>query len=54
MLTIQNGAIGSDDDGGGGALLQNSNAVIVDCIFKDNNAVYYGAGVSIRGSGVSR
>ncbi len=47
-FTLQNGQGGSDD--GGGLPLEDSNALIVDCVFTNNRASFGGA-VGIRGSG---
>ncbi len=48
-FTIQNG---KDDgmDGGGALALENSGAIFVQCIFKNNVAAYFGGVLAVRGS----
>ncbi len=48
-FTIRNGIDGGYD-GGGGIVLNNSSALMVQCIFEDNKASFGGA-VAVRGSG---
>jgi hypothetical protein len=48
---ITGGQSGDDWDGGGGMLMVNSSAQVVQCVFENNQATRFGAGVSIRGSG---
>jgi hypothetical protein len=49
-FTIKNG---DDDsfDGGGGLAMVSSSAQVVQCVFENNTAQWWGAAVSIRGSG---
>jgi hypothetical protein len=37
-------------DGGGGMLIEDSSAIIVNCVFEDNLATMWGAAVAIRGT----
>ena len=39
------------DFGAGGILLEDSSAVIVQCVLEGNKATYYGAGATVHGSG---
>jgi hypothetical protein len=52
-FTIRNG-MDSGYDGGGGILLQNSSALIVQCIFETNKASAFGGGASVRGVGTPK
>jgi len=49
-FTIRNGNGGADGVGGG-MILNNSNALIVQCIFEDNTANDFGGAVAIRSGG---
>ncbi len=49
-FTIRNGR-DTGDEGGGGMVLNNSSALIVQCIFENNKAGYFGGAVSVRGTG---
>lgn len=49
---IINGQTGDDfEEGGGGLYLENSSTQIVQCVFENNQAIRFGAAVSIHGSG---
>jgi hypothetical protein len=49
-FSIRNGV---DDgfNGGGGILLEDSSAMIVQCVFEDNTAGFFGGAASVRGAG---
>lgn len=48
-FTIKNGR--GDGDGGGGIILQDSSALIVQCIFENNTDPDFGGAVAVQGSG---
>ena len=48
-FTISNGW-DSGMDGGGGAVLEDSSALFVQCVFKNNLAAYFGGAVVVRGA----
>ena len=49
-FTIRNGKDNSND-GGGGMVLENSSAIMVQCIFENNKASMFGGAVAVRGTG---
>jgi len=49
-FTVRNG-LDSGSDGGGGIILNNSSALIVQCIFENNRAGDFGGAAGIRGVG---
>lgn len=48
-FTITNG-YDSGNDGGGGLVVDNSSAMFVQCVFKNNGAQFFGAAVAVRGT----
>jgi hypothetical protein len=50
-FTIKNGVEDSLDGGGGGLAMVSSSAQIVQCVFENNTAEWWGGAVTIRGSG---